>query len=559
MDNFQTRVSITSSAAAQSSLPRVTAFSIKQCSTELRKQALERLLSAVYQREVSLALLLVEGGVSHSVLENLRFRGLGPIAEMIIDEIQRMICAAEGGQRRFQIIERYYGLDGNLPARLSAMSAKHNVSRERVRQIKERALISLRYKKSVIENILMTLSMRLMTRPLYEQAPPPNLFVQEAEGAKLLTHRQLLLMSDSSIHSPPEQEQAYSVLRSCMRGRVNGCTGSGKTWLAIRLARELAMTGHNTLLTCFNRALADYLEGVFKGQSNIVVVSFHALCLRLGKQAGITIPGGWNNRSWLERFPDVLKKAMLADPALRFDAIVVDDAHDFRDNWWQALEESFVNREQGKLYYFYDDRFLGGLPHCPMPSVEKQATLTTNLRSPASVSTMLAGSNRDSTQIRFRRKASAPVDFYQCETDEEVHKTLSHVMEELIERGSYIGSDVALITPRLARFSTVLKARLKGSSRIVRRPSDVANHAVLTRAHMFQGLERKVVIIVDLDDKFADFSDDEIKIFVYSTFSRYLDKLILLGNARSCHALQAIATATTGTTTIHSKSVQNQP
>ncbi len=556
MDNFQTGVSTSSGSAAQTNLPLGTAFSLKQCSTEVKRQALERLLSAVYQKEVSLALLLVEGGVSHSVLESLRFRGLGPIAEQIIDEIRQMVCAGDGGQRRYQIIERYYGLDGNLPARLSAMSTKHSVSRERIRQIKERALVSLRYKKAVIENMLMTLSMRQLNKPIYEQNPSPNLFVQEVDGAKLLTHRQLLLTHESIVSSPPEQEHAYSVLRSCTRGRVNGCTGSGKTWLAIRLARELAASGHHTLLTCFNRGLAKYLEDVLAGQKNIVVASFHALCLRFGKHAGITIPGGWNNRSWLERFPDVLRKAMLADPRLRFDAIVVDDAHDFRDNWWQALEDSFVDRASSKLYYFYDNRFVAGTHHIQLPVVEKQATLTTNLRSPASVSTILAASHVASTPIRFRRKTSAPVEFYQCETELEVHQTLSHVLSELVERGSYLASDVALITPRLARFSSVLKARVKGSTRIVRRPSDVANHAVLTRAQMFQGLERKVVIVVDLDDKFADLSEDEIKVFVYSTFSRYLDKLVLLGNARSCHALHAMASATTCTTTASSTPLQ---
>ena len=111
-------------------------ITFKQCVTELKRQGLERLLSAIYQREVSVNLLLVEGGASPAVLEALRYRNTGYMTELMIAELKSLISKSEGGERRYQIIERYFGLDGNMPARLSSMATKHNVSRERIRQIK---------------------------------------------------------------------------------------------------------------------------------------------------------------------------------------------------------------------------------------------------------------------------------------------------------------------------------------------------------------------------------------------------------------------------------------
>jgi nuclease-like protein/IstB-like ATP binding protein len=44
------------------------------------------------------------------------------------------------------------------------------------------------------------------------------------------------------------------------RAAVTGPAGSGKTMLAIALAKRLATAGHRTLLTCFNRRLGEHLR-----------------------------------------------------------------------------------------------------------------------------------------------------------------------------------------------------------------------------------------------------------------------------------------------------------
>ena len=58
-------------------------------------------------------------------------------------------------------------------------------------------------------------------------------------------------------------ERQYGVLKVLAANRrvaVSGPAGSGKTLLAAEKARRLAGLGLRTLLTCFNRALADHLR-----------------------------------------------------------------------------------------------------------------------------------------------------------------------------------------------------------------------------------------------------------------------------------------------------------
>jgi hypothetical protein len=55
-------------------------------------------------------------------------------------------------------------------------------------------------------------------------------------------------------------------------------------------------------------------------------------------------------------------------------------------------------------------------------------------------------------------------------------------------------------------------------------------NTLLSRSHAFKGFERKCIVLVDLDKKFAVMNDDEIRIFVYETFSRFTERLIILGD-----------------------------
>ncbi|MBX9692677.1 MAG: hypothetical protein K2Z81_09860 [Cyanobacteria bacterium] len=530
-------------------------IAIRDCASEQARMALESLLSVVYRRPVTLEGLLTELGASPSVIGAIRHGGMDRITDTLRECVKSRVAIGTGGERRHEVLERYFGLDGYPPSTLTTMATKYGISRERVRQIKERAICSIRnrYAKALIEHSLVSqcstqaglaamssvsLSMvpgarwshDLATRSLSASV---DLTSSEQSGFRLLSHRELLMAADPDLISTAEQSEILQRITESSKLVVNGCTGSGKSWLALATARKLALEGKRTLLTCFNRRVADYYTSVFSSMDGLTVASFHALCLRLGRVAGINIPGGWNSRAWSERFPDVLTRAMMRDPKLRFDAIIVDDAQEMQPHWWRTLETSLSDPERGHLYCFMD-RFLA--TQMLTNSLPVDVELSTNLRTPRCVGESFVGALSGKSKVWYRRDDDVTVEFFVCETDEAFCQSLAFLFSELESTG-ISPLETAVLSPRLPKYSSVARAPLPGKARLVKSQSSIENHAVLCRIENFHGLERKAIVLVDLDEKMNLLADEELARLLYIGCSRFTDRLYLLGSSRALNRL----------------------
>ena len=105
----------------------------------------------------------------------------------------------------------------------------------------------------------------------FEVAPLVAMRLEEQEARRLaLTH---------------DQMRVLDFVRSHRRVAVRGGAGTGKTVLALEKARRLADEGFRTLLTCYNRQLADHLASLCAGTANLDVMGFHQLCHRQVEKA----------------------------------------------------------------------------------------------------------------------------------------------------------------------------------------------------------------------------------------------------------------------------------
>lgn len=127
-----------------------------------------------------------------------------------------------------------------------------------------------------------------------------------ADGVKILTQLlaptfQLRTPLAASIAEDDLQileltEQQYRVLDLLGRQRrvsVVGGAGTGKTVLAGEKAKRLAEDGLRVLLTCYNRPLAEDLQGRFPAIEGLEILTFHQLCYDWAEEAGNVLPNRW--------------------------------------------------------------------------------------------------------------------------------------------------------------------------------------------------------------------------------------------------------------------------
>ena len=561
------------------------AIALKSYQTEIQRLALERLLTAIFEVDTTLDSLLERLGVTETDRRMLEIRNRGQVTADIIATIRKISSRFDGGERRYHIIERYFGLDGHLPARLSAMAAKYGVSRERIRQLKDRCLDTLRSAKdrNAIETAAIE-SARRNTRRQQSKLPDYSLALQtliapsqEVVGAGtagdagttgdtldfsvqlqeakeihaqkavnepspfvLMDHGELMKLKNIEATFTDEQRIAWKEIAGADSATVSGCAGSGKTTMAMALAVKLSSLGMRTLLTCFNKSTADYMDSVIPECENLTVVSFHALCLRYSRAAEIKVPGGWNHRTWMHALPAALKRVSESHPEQKFDAIIVDEANDMRSNWWQALSSCLV---ANRLFIFMDDNTVMETESQTQPKTTVNVHLRTNLRTPANLASMASNVYQGSKgePMRTIRGETQNLEFFRCDSPEEIQQTVGFLIDELVMKEGFKAADIAVLSTRLPQYSSAGKARLKSGSRLVKTLSRVNKHAHIGRAHSFKGLERKVIILVDLDDKYLDEQAGDLGGLLYAVSTRSSERLYVLGSAGAFNTLAMIA------------------
>jgi hypothetical protein len=140
---------------------------------------------------------------------------------------------------------------------------------------------------------------------------------------------------------------------------VRGVAGSGKTITLVCRARLLAEL-HPTwrvLVLCYNVSLASYLRQLISRSGaprpgSIRVTNYHAFLASLMRDAGLERA---SSRAWAseasETLCDLASRGKWTPP--RYDAVLVDEAHDFEDSWLR-LAVRCVNPETESLFVAHD-------------------------------------------------------------------------------------------------------------------------------------------------------------------------------------------------------------
>lgn len=322
-----------------------------------------------------------------------------------------------------------------------------------------------------------------------------------------------------------QQFRLLDLLENQQRCAVQGGAGTGKTLLAARKAELLAHEGLRTLLVCFNRPLADDLTRRLKPNTQLVVGSFHGVCGQMAKQTGVATTDVAGEQEFFDKaLPEALVTAMEADPSLRFDAIVVDEAQDFLSEWWTALELALVDENSGTLYGFFDDNQalyssdvtrLKGLFGEPYP-------LTENLRNTRAIYAEAQRFYRGVTN-QCSGPRGRPVQLRRVDDPEDLLREVFEICAALTRSEGLNEDQVAV----LADTSTSAKRISEALSRkyaLHEAGVDPANVMIVDTVRRFKGLERPVVVLAGLS---AMIDNPEL---AYVALSRARSHLVAIGS-----------------------------
>jgi hypothetical protein len=334
---------------------------------------------------------------------------------------------------------------------------------------------------------------------------PLGLAVDEAD-------RDILRLSD----------QQFGVLRTLAGARrvaISGPAGSGKTLLAAEKAKRLAADGFQTLLTCFNRPLADYLRGSLTGIDGLEVQSFHQLCRRLAGDAGLPLPAAstWTQREWDQ-------VASLLEPAAhrlgpRYDALVVDEGQDFQDDWWLPLLTLLRDPDRGVLYVFLDSNQAiyqrsAGLPDGLVP-----VPLWENWRNTREVFDTVMRFYRGEP-IECRGPAGPPVEWRQA-TDRDLRRELAGALHRLVREAGIATREIVVLTP-LALERSAATGRC-GAFHLTPTPRG-RDDVQISTIHRFKGLDAKAIVVCEVDGR----NDPSFLPLMYVACSRARSMLVVL-------------------------------
>jgi hypothetical protein len=305
----------------------------------------------------------------------------------------------------------------------------------------------------------------------------------------------------------PQQFQILDSVGHLNRVAAGGGAGTGKTIVAMEDAERLSRRGLRTALICHSEPLATHIrDRLARAEVDVSVWSLDGLCIELTKQAGVAYPSG----SGIEKGIECLLSAVRLKPSLRFDAIIVDEAQDFRTHWWIAIEEILKDAQTSWLHAYFDTNqsIYGDLAKELATFRIVPIHLTRNLRNTRHIH-KVASRFYKGIPVTADGPEGMNIEWDQCRDDQIADRTLKAAVRLIREKVS--PEDIVILTVN------------ENLLRDIGNRSGFPDGVSVCRVKDFKGLERKAVILAATRDM-ADQSE-----LAYVSLSRPRTHLVVSG------------------------------
>ena len=339
-----------------------------------------------------------------------------------------------------------------------------------------------------------------------------------------------------------QQRPILSLVRANPRVVVSGAAGTGKTLIAIEIAKLRSDRGERVGLLCFNQQVGNWLKRKVASERTTPNLIVGRAIKTMADLAGVSIPDDPEEAYWEETLPTALEER-LTDPEVaewsQFDHLILDEAQDLlaRPRLWncigQFLRGGFAEGSWLLLGDF-DHQVLTdkAAMESTLHSVSQLARparfhLTENCRNFRAVgehALVLSGLPPDTYSGYLRPRGddfTLDIAFYRDDSEQEA--LLKSLLQTFKSRG-YGASDITLLSWTSAARSAA--ERLKSSGVSTRPAWQTGGGVGYSSIHGFKGMETRVAIITDV----LLGGDSEDKSLFYTGITRALDCVRIL-----CH------------------------
>lgn len=311
-----------------------------------------------------------------------------------------------------------------------------------------------------------------------------------------------------------QQRRLVRGMKNNARTMVSGQAGTGKTVLAVDRALDIARSGKRVLLLCFNRLLARHLESSLRSEKDgarVAVRAIHAFYHEVISRAGLLsrLDGATDDRELFARtYPTTFIEAACSTDVEEFDSVVVDEAQDLltKENLeavdvlvkgglatgsWHLFQDPLQN-----IYGKDSESALDWLEDIGFARYELSENCR-NTRQIAAETSLVSG-----LDVSAGATASGPPVnevFYGDAAD--FRRRLAESVRTLLA-GRVEPSDIIILSAR--RQDNSVLSGLSSVAGVNILPIDASEHSApcirYSTMHAFKGLERKIVLAIDLVD-----------------------------------------------------------
>lgn len=350
------------------------------------------------------------------------------------------------------------------------------------------------------------------------------------------------------VHLTQNQQDVFDGLLENDRCLVKGGAGTGKTILAMNLARKLSSDGKRVALFCYNTMLADYLKKALSDCRNIVCGSFT-------EYAEETAEKYYPDRrkehlndqpdSYYDLFlPDMLFDAVTDGFIKPFDCLIIDEAQDLmKEEYLSAFDSLLIGELRGGQWMMFMDADRQSIfdKSISSESVKESLrnkgifytsyTLKDNCRNSLSIISKIDELFSMNTKSLLSDEYGYDVQITGYRSREDEAEKLTGLLNTLLNEGIK-KKDIAILSVHTLESSCV--ALLKADGIRISGSEETAD-ILFSTVHRFKGLERPVIILTDIDNIVAEYQ----KKLLYVGMSRARSLLYIFANDRSAKIIRS--------------------